>query len=81
MEQEKKSIYKCNDIQLCKYGSTYIVEQTGKETQTFDNPLIAWNYFWGVVDFQTRKRIGDTLERQGRCRYTGKLKEGVQHRG
>ncbi|NMA65604.1 MAG: hypothetical protein GX957_05095 [Clostridiaceae bacterium] len=77
MELEKKSIYKCNDIQLCKCGSTYIVEQVDKETQTFDNPLIAWNYFWGVVDFQTRKKIGDTLESQGRCRYTGKRKEEV----
>lgn len=37
-----------------------------------ENPLEAWARFLDALDSSARRRIGDTLQAQGRNRYTGK---------
>jgi hypothetical protein len=36
-----------------------------------DNPLEAWTNFIDRLDSTVRRHIGDNLENQGKCRYTG----------
>lgn len=38
-----------------------------------ENPLEAWTRFIDRLDAKGRRSIGDTLERQGRNRYTGEV--------
>jgi hypothetical protein len=36
-----------------------------------DNPLIAWSIFMDKLDSKVRRIIGNSLESQGKNRYTG----------
>lgn len=49
----------------------YEIRREGSAKKEFSNPLIAWRSYWETVDGIMMRRIGDTLEKQRKNRFTG----------
>lgn len=57
---------------------THIMVDTLRKTETNlgNNPILACNIYYTRVDIVARQRIGKSLEKQGKNRYTGETLKG-----